>query len=225
MTPPQDPQNRLDQAIADRLAKLRTLPVDTSRLDARLAAAIPRPRATVFRRLLRPITTVAASLLLVGTIAAVVLMNGSGSAVLASPARMAQVHRDIVSNKLAVTHVSSIEEAGAVLSKETDAHAPALPKPPEAHVMACCMKSIDNKKMACVLLEGAGGVPITMSVAKASDMKVPPGTAVTQSGEQYHVHSADGLNMVMCQRSGRMVCLISELPSDQLIELAKQLKF
>ena len=38
--------------------------------------------------------------------------------------------------------------------------------------MACCMKSVHDKKVACVLLKD-NGVPVTLSVANASDMELP----------------------------------------------------
>ena len=49
-------------------------------------------------------------------------------------------------------------------------HAAVVLRPPDAHVMACCLKSIKDKEVACVLLNSEG-TPITMSVAKASDSR------------------------------------------------------
>ena len=48
---------------------------------------------------------------------------------------------------------------------------------------------------------------------------------VTRDGVDYFTHSADGLNMVMTERAGRVVCLISDLPKEKLIDLASRLKF
>jgi hypothetical protein len=200
------------------------MPVDTGRLDAALRSRIPRGSRTGWRHLLRPVTAVAASLTLVAIIAAAILATSGGEAV-ASPAQMAQVHRDILANRIAVTKVDSIEEAGRVLS-QANAKSPALPaEPPEAHVMACCMKSIQHKDVACVLLQTAGGTPITMSVARGADMRPCPGPAVTRDGVTYHTHAVGTLNMVMTERGGRWVCLIAELPADQLIDLACRLRF
>jgi hypothetical protein len=173
------------------------------------------------------LTALAASIAVIAAITAAIWIGTSGGEVLASPATMAQLHREILSNKLAVTKVNSIDEAGKVLSAQSAQSAsqpPELPDAPDAHVMACCMKSIRDKKMACVLLQSSG-TPITMSVARSEDIKMPACAAVNRNGAMYHVQSADGLNMVMTERDGRWVCLMSELPQDQLIDLAARLRF
>ena len=86
------------------------------------------------------------------------------------------------------------------------------------------MKSIRNKKMACVLLQ-SGGTPITMTVARSQDVETPSCEAVNRNGTMYHVQAKDGVNMVMTERDGRWVCLMSELSQDQLIDLAARLRF
>ena len=214
----------LDQATARRLAKLASMPVDTSRLDAALRAQIPvrRPQP-ILRRLMRPLTAVAASLTLLAIIAAALLSSSSGE-VLASPAQMAQVHMDLVANRLPVTRVNSIQEASAALSRASS-QSPQLPQAPQEHVMACCMKSIRNRQIACVLLQDDAGTPITMTVARDTDMRAPRGPTVTKDGVTYHVHEMSPLNMVMTERSGRWVCLIAQLPQANLIDLASRLQF
>ena len=217
--------SELDEATAKRLARLAAMPVDTSRLDAGIRASVPlRRRQPIFRRLMRPMTAVAASLTLVAIIAAAVLTSSSGE-VLASPAQMAQVHMDLVANRLPVTRVSSIEEASAALSRSSSQQSVPLPQPPQEHVMACCMKSIRNKQIACVLLQDDTGTPITMTVARNTDMRAPHGVTVIKDGVTYHVHELAPLNMVMTERSGRWVCLIAQLPQEKLIDLGSRLKF
>jgi hypothetical protein len=83
---------------------------------------------------------------------------------------------------------------------------------------------VKDKKVACVLLKREG-VPVTMTVAKDSDMRLPKSPPVVRNGISYHVQSSGSLNMVMTQRHGRWVCLIGELASDRLMELADQLQF
>jgi hypothetical protein len=156
-------------------------------------------------------------------VAAALLTSSSGQ-VLASPTQMAQVHLDMVANRIPVTRVNSIDEAGKVLSQSWS-QSPQLPQPPQEHVMACCMKSIRDKRMACVLLQDQAGTPITMTVARSTDMRPPRGATVTRDGVTYHVHDMSPLNMVMTERGDRWVCLIAELPQEKLIELASRLQF
>jgi hypothetical protein len=220
--------SRQDQAVAARLRKLSTFPLDLSGLERQVRAQIPQAAAerhwpTTRMHLLRPLTAVAASILVLAVIAAAVLTATSGE-VMASPAQMAKFHREIVSNPMGVTKVDSIARASQVLAEQWP-QGPGLPHAPEAHVMACCMKSVKNKKMACVLLSSEG-TPITMSVANASDMRSPAGgKKVTHGGASFHVVSAEGLSMVSTERNGRWVCLIGETPAERLIAITQQLQF
>ena len=223
----ENPQyERFDQAIATRLRRLSTAPVDLTRLEAKLRGQIPRRRPTaagpLLMRLMRPASALAASVMVLVLVAALVL-NGSSGEAMALPTQMAQVHRDMVEGRVAVTRVDSIDAASVVLAKSGPG-VPGLPQAPEAHVMACCMKSVSNKKVACVLLNSEG-TPITMSVAKASEMRSPVGQMITRESAKFHVLSHDSLNMVSTERDGRWVCLIGEVSADKLIAIAQRLQF
>jgi hypothetical protein len=92
------------------------------------------------------------------------------------------------------------------------------------HAMACCMKSVHNKKVACVLLKNEQ-VPITLTVASAADMKLPPAPIVNFNGVDYRVQSVDGLAMVMTERHGKWLCLIGRCPAQKLMDVAAQMSF
>jgi hypothetical protein len=218
----QDPTNPLDQAIADRLRRLSTMPMDLSRLEARLRAERkPSAPATVWLRLLRPASGLAASVVVLFLVAMFVLSNAPGEA-MASPVQMAQLHRDLVAGRIHAMQVDSIDAATRLLSQR-DPSTPALPQPPDTHVMACCMKNVSDKRVACVLLK-TDDAPITMSVANAADMK-PVGDLVQRNGASYHVVAYETVNMVSTEKAGRWVCLISELPTNKLIAIAEKLQF
>lgn len=227
--------DRLDTATARRLGRLGTMPVDTTRLESRLcdelglassaptaADAARRGRVYAIVHSARAIAASVAVLFLLG----VVLLYTTTAPVSASPRAMVQLHQDLVSGRAAATQVDSIEAANRELAAQWPG-SPALPGVPPQHVMACCMKSVDHKRVACVLLEGQPS-PVTMMVAKASDMRPPrDARSVTRDGVTYFTHEAstDGVNMVSFSRDGRYVCLIASLPTDRLIDLGSQLKF
>jgi hypothetical protein len=232
----EQPESRLDVATGARLAKLRSMPVDTSGLERSVRAAIPelnqaRPESLRIGRWLRSVRGVAASLMLLGAIVAAILISTSGGEALASPAQMAQLHDDLVSGKAHVQQVDSIESANKFLAAQWSGPAPAVPDLPKEHVMACCMKSISDKRVACVLLKGHGGEPLTLSVAKAADMRLPKnGQTLERDGITYHAQSSEAgqsgaVNMVMFERNGRWVCLMGRTPVEQLVGVAGELKF
>ena len=212
---------RLDEAVSHRLSKLRSVPVDTSRLDEAIRQRVPR-RGPMVLRLVRPLNAVAASLLIIGIIAAVLLSSSSGQ-VLASPAQMAQVHQDLIDNRDSIMHVSSIDEAAKVLAGAMNGSMQ-LPALPDSQVMACCMKSIRDKQIACVLLETDNEL-ITMSVAKGSDMRLPNAPSIERDGTKFFMQSYGSLNMVSANRQGHWVCLMGELPAERLVDLGAHLKF
>lgn len=221
----EDQQERWEQAVSDRLSKLRTMPVDMSRLEQAVRAQVPRPvveqRAAWLR--LRPLRAVAASFLVLATLVAVLLLGTLGGPVQASPAHMAKLHEELVSGKLPSVQVDSIEAANKVLAEQWP-QSPQLPEVPQEHVMACCMKSVKDKKLACLLMKREG-VPVTMTVADAADVRPPDAPKVNRGGVDYYLQSSGKLNMVMAVRQGHWLCLIGELPSERLIEFADQLRF
>jgi hypothetical protein len=225
-------EQQLGDVTAARLAKLRSMPVDTSRLDRLIQSEISRPSERGVLRISRwsrSLRAVAAIFLVVGVVGAI-LYSLTGGAVVASPAEMAQFHDDMVSGRVAVTHVTSIEDANKTLAAEW-AESPEIPKVPMDHVMACCMRSVKDRKVACVLLEDRNNTaeqsatPVTLTVAKASDMEAPRSPTVIRDGVTYHIQTVGQLNMVMTERNDRWICLIAALPKERLMDLASGLGF
>jgi hypothetical protein len=101
---------------------------------------------------------------------------------------------------------------------------PDLPALPQEHVMACCMRSVKDKKLACVLMNH-DGVPVSMVVARRSDMRPAESETVERNGVRFHVQSRGDVRMVMALKGDRWVCLIGELPADSLMKLMDQLRF
>jgi hypothetical protein len=210
-----------DAAISRRLARLAAMPVDTSGLEKALAKRLPPPPGQMRPRAWwKPLMAVAASLLLIGTLAAVLL---PGREAQASSIQMAQMHQDIVAGRIPTMRAGSIEEANRAIAAMAG-NFPSLPTPPAAHAMACCMRNVGKKKVACVLLD-SGSVPVTMTVASASDVESPTSGATVRDGVTYHVQSVGDLNMVMTERDGRWLCFVGALPVERLMDLATGVKF
>lgn len=172
---------------------------------------------------LRTARAVAASILVLSALGAVLLLTTMSRPALASPAEMARMHEELVSGKTPVMQVNSIEAANRMLSGEHPQF-PELPDVPAEHVMACCMKSVKNKKVGCVLLK-LEGVPVSLMVARSSDMRTPTSPVTVRDGVSYNVQASGRLNMVMTERHGRWVCLIGETSADRLMDLASKLDF
>jgi hypothetical protein len=219
MTTPLSPDDPRDAALTRRLARLGATPVDTSSLDRALRAAIPPARTPAKWRWWARFSAVAASLLIIASVALVMSQERKAQA---APALMAQMHMDIVSGKTPTVKAQSIEEANRLVAAMAGG-GPAIPEPP-SHTMACCVQKIGHAKVVCVLLDD-GGTPVTMAVADAGQVTSPDSPTVERHGMVFHVQQVGALQMVMTHRENRWICLMGQTSRDKLIELAEALHF
>jgi hypothetical protein len=223
--PPHDDLNRLDAATSARLAKLRSMPVDVSRVERLLRDQLPAltPRYNWLR--IRPLRAVAASILIL-LILGVGFFAISARPVRASAPELSAIHRELVSGAGALSEPISIDEANKRLAANSGDHGiVALPIVSDCEVMACCKRSLGRKRMSCAMVE-RGGAKMSMIVARAADVRAPQDSStVTRDGVTYHVQSDNGLNMVMTERNARWLCVMGEEPTEKLIEVAAEMKF
>lgn len=213
--------DEFDTAVAVRLAKLRSMPMDLSCLRAAIGRDIPKPQAAQVRRtmawLSHPLRVAAAFLVVSGLIAAIIF-SASPSTALASPLVLAAVHQSMA----AMPTVDSIDAATAALRSKW----PGSELPPEgdAATIACCIQKIGRKNVACVAIK-VDNATVTMAVAKASEVKIEPSTpSLVSDSVTYRVQSSGDLNMVMTQRQDVWLCVMGKLPIDRLISLASEMK-
>lgn len=217
-------RERLDQATSRRLAKLRATPVDLANLTNAIARQIPRPAdAARFRlRWARPLQAVAASLLVLGLIA-VLVISSSSRPVLASPQRLAEIHAEVVSGRSQSTQVASMDAARSVLAEKWPG-APTMPEISAGNVSSCCIHMLGRKKVASVSVQ-SDGTHLTLVVADAAEIKQPEAPTMTVGGITYRVQSHNGVNMLMTEHEGRWVCLMGRLPPQRLTEIAGTMRF
>lgn len=220
----QPSREALDEATSRRLARLGALPVDTTNLDARLRAMLPPARETTASRLRfrHPMRIAAAILLAVGLTTGVMLFTRESPAV-ASPAELVRLHDDAIAGRGHVVQVQSLDEAARVLALQWSAK-PDLPEVPGAEVMACCLHEMGKARMAAVTMTFEG-MPVTMAVADASDMRSPKSPTIQRNGVVWHVQTAGDVNMVSSRQSDRWICLMGRLSTEKLMSLAESVKF
>jgi len=226
MTPDRS-QDELDLATQARLSMVASRPVDTSAVASRLRAEMAKHRAED-----RPATfalpawvrwlgrsAVAAAIVVVVTL--VFVTSQSGSAVYAAPAEMVQLHRDLLAGRAPVVPVANIAEAKRTIESKWR-EAPSIPDQWDQNVHACCLRDVQSRQVACILLE-QNGMPVTVVLARTKDFRSPDDDTVEHNGRKYAVHSRDGVNMVMTQQSDRWMCLMGEISQDSLMRLAEGL--
>ena len=217
-------EHRLDAATSRRLARLADRPVDTASLERRLAGALadePAPaKRAAWRRSARPLQAAAVVTLLV--VAGWLVVQASTPAV-AAPGALAQIHRQMLAEELDTMPVTSIEAANAAIASRWS-QAPAIPEAPGARVLACCLHELDGARLALVRLEYDDAM-VKLVVARSRDLRSPPGRTVVRDGRDYVIHEHGGVTMVMKKDGGRWLCVMGELPEDDLLAIAGRIEF
>lgn len=217
--------NPVDQVVARRLRKLRSMAVDTTAFDAKLQEALAVQHSSHNRivrwPVLTPVRAVAASLLVVITLVLVFVVLTSQPA-LATPQRLAAIYENAVSSRSQAIKVSSIQEAQAVLRRKWP-ESPILPDVSDMQLMQCCVHQIGRKKMACLTFY-IDQQPITLAMASVRDIRSPRGEVRTINGREYRIGSADGVNMVMSDVDGTWMCLMGRFSIENLITLIEEIR-
>ncbi|MBI1369752.1 MAG: hypothetical protein GC162_13985 [Planctomycetes bacterium] len=220
-------QNDLDRATQARLSKLASRPVDTTAVSSRLRTKMIRCRADnrsaifgfpVWARWVGR-SAIAASLLVAVTL--LFVMSQSGSTVYAAPAEMVRLHRDLVAGRAPVVPVANLAEAKKVIDSKWR-EAPAIPDQWDHNVHACCLRDVQSRQVACILMK-QDNVPVTVVLARTKDFRSPDDGTVDYHGHKYAVLSRDGVNMVMTQQGARWMCLMGELSQESLLRIADNL--
>jgi hypothetical protein len=220
-TPGPHPERNLDEATSRRLAKLGNIPFDTSKLKMEVETSIAGLQPGQVGRRKRRFGLAVVAVIAVAVSATVALWPRN-NAVLASPAILAQVHREVLSGATHSTPVTSYAAARTVLSAQWP-DGPQIPRLSGDHVVACCVHQVGHKKMACLLLQ-ADGVPCSFAIANARDVRINGGDPLKINGVTYHVQSAGSVNMVMATRDELWFCLMGELPITRLAEMAGSMR-
>jgi hypothetical protein len=181
-----------DLAVARRLRRLSTMPVDLSGLEAIIGRDIPRPVSVTRRRLtLRPVLAMAASL--------VVLVSLAGAVLLSMP-RPVVASTEMLSDLYAHNRTAMVDPQ------------------PEMTPMPCCVRQVEGRNVTCVAVM-VGGKRVMMAVGDGKHFSVPDSAGrKSVNGVEYRYQSAGGVNMVMAVKDGAWVCLMGEASIDELVE-------
>lgn len=220
-------RDRLDRATSDRLAKLAARPVDTSRLESRLEAALrddalpattPAARPGLWSRSFVGL----AAAVLIGVSVVLLVMQPGASPAMAAPSELAEIHFDVTNGLTPHLEVSTIEEANRVLAEQSPNFAP-LPDIP-GELQSCCLHQHAGEMLTCAVVEHDGQL-ITIAIAHGADLRSPEGKVLERGGKKFVVHRANGITMVMRSDAGRWLCVMGEADPETLADVAAEVDF
>ena len=198
-----DESDAVQRAISTRLARLNTIPVDTSRLDQLLRDQISMPRKhrpfLVFGWLAGAGAVACAALI----IAAALLFTG--------PPRLSAAELAGVYQNLAV-------QPGVMLTG-AQANSPVQMAPgmvcmlKSGQIASCCRQTVGKYRLACVAVKSPSRASVVMVAGNAGKVNCPQGQAVTIAGHSYSLVVSGHINMLMRRVGKRWYCAMgSEKP-------------
>lgn len=195
-----------------RLERLAAMPVDTSRLERRLSAALGAGAAPPARSL-RVIWTrraAAAAVLLLALMAAHMVERSAGPA-LAEPFELTDLHQRLVRGESAMLAAADVEEANRRIAAQS-ADGPAVPglaATRRLYVRSCCLAEVRGPLVAAVLMVDEGRA-VTLVVAQARDFAGPMGEVIERDGRELLAHRLNDLEMVVTRRGDRWLCVMGQ---------------
>lgn len=223
-----DHQERLDRATSQRLSKLAARPVDTSHLERQMQAVLheqeeerPDRSYPAPSRWYKPMTAMAAAVLLLGTIGWIVFGAGSTPAT-ASPEGLATIHDEASHGLTPHLVASTIDEANRLLAEQSSGFVP-LPELP-GKLQHCCLHKHAGKQLTCAIID-IDSKRITVAVAESSQIQSPKGTSQVHDGRTYYIHTVKGTTLVMTSDAGRWLCVMGDVSSEELLRVAGEIRW
>ncbi len=215
-----------DQYLQDRLRKLGTREVDTSRLESRIEQAIraeSKHSPTILRRKWGSTWLLAASLILT-TLALFYFLGPQSSLSRIDVNALAYEHTEFLHGVNDHLHqASSIAEANIILRGFWN-DAPIIPSLNNVDVASCCIAHNRHTRVSCLHFKHRGFL-LTLLVSTANTLTVPDGDPVdggvcctAKHGERVFETYSKTLP------DGRFICLIGDAPRAQLLALADEIK-
>ncbi|MCC6680230.1 MAG: hypothetical protein IT445_04935 [Phycisphaeraceae bacterium] len=221
-------QDSLDRATAARLAKLAGRPVDASAFKRKLERVMREQtesdaapsRSLRPARWWRPITSIAAVLLLALSVAWLMLEGGTPAAE-AAPTELARIYQEVTSGRTPHLEVTSVEEANRLLSDQAQGIVP-IPELP-GQLQSCCLHQHAGATLTCAVIE-RDGQRIAVVMADGAKLHSPKGQQIERDGRQFIFHTTNGINMVMAHEGGRWLCVMGDASAEILVEVAADIR-
>lgn len=231
MSNPQPPKisddDNLDKITRQRLAQLAQRPVDIANLESRLEEHLPSiPSDKNSNSVLARIqnirwTTLAAGLALTMTIGFVLLSGSTTRHAYANPVQLAEIHREILSDSNSRFAVNNVAQANDLLRQQAAGVVP-LPDLPEA-IASCCLREHAGTTLTCAVIQ-TNAYSVSITVADGEKLVPPKDHAMSQTHEgRFHMHTVDGINMVMAHENGKWMCVMGQSDWDVLLAIARDI--
>ena len=97
-----------------------------------------------------------------------------------------------------------------------------VPQLPGA-IRSCCLHQHASTTLTCALIDLDGQL-ITVALADGAKLHSPQGKTITRDGREFIAHTANGINMVMTTEGNRWLCVMGDVTTEQLMEVAVNIR-
>ncbi len=208
-----DESDALQRAISARVARLGTMPVDTSRLDQLLRDQIPMPgkqrRFLVFGWLAGAGAAACAALI----IAVALLFTGTPRL---SAGELAGVYRNLATQSTRAmtggTTNSAVQMAPGMTCMLQS-----------GQTASCCRQMVGKYRLTCVAVRSPSHARVVMVAGNVGTVNCPQGQAVTIAGHSYSLVVSGHINMLMRRVGKRWYCAMGSEKPGSLAQYLGQL--
>lgn len=196
------------RAVAARLARLATIPVDTTNMDRAVMRRISESRS--YNWPWRMVASgLAAAIVLLAVVLTPLLTPRTSQA---SVRDLSQVYARMVANP------TTGDVAGNVSKTMMQ-----MCTPQAGQMGSCCLQTIHHQKVACMLVKH-GGQTVGVIVAPLGELVYPKGRVVEKYGHTFILQSAGNLNIVIRPGKLHWVCVMGKQNVNSLMAIASQLR-
>ena len=224
-----DHDEQIDQATRERLGKLRSMPVDLSRLEQKLANQLP-PRQQVSMAKVSPMRSwlrLAAMFVLFAGVAAAsyIAFFGVGpQAAVAQTMTVAELHEHLLSDRQQDYLAHSTDAAQHLIDAQLSGEMP-LPILDGTRVQSCCLVEGNFPLRAALVIEQPAGA-ITIIIAQGDNFAYSMNPIDHPSGVKLQTHEHAGVPMVMRNKGDLWMCVMGDVNDNAtLAEIAASLEF
>lgn len=215
--------DNLDRAVANRLADLRSVPVDLTGLERRVRGELDGlGRVQGAARWRVPIPALAASVAGMA-LGLAILLTLLGRPQSVSAAELARVHTEVLSEGPAGVRIAGAADVNRALRScwpgSPDLKQVGLP------VRSCCAHEVCGRRVACMSLV-LHGEPVTVAIGRAADLRVADWPVISSGGTSCRCASAgDGnFNAVAAQRDGMVILMFGNHPKTELVKAIDEVR-
>lgn len=218
--------NPLDRATSQRLQRLSSMPVDTTRVDAWMKAQFgPDDTESVESRMRLRGRSIASIAAVIAVAVLIGVMSLSGTDVAAAPLELNEVHERVTAGSIASVAAADLADAQRQLKALVDGASRPNGDYPNG-VRCCCGQTLVGERLTFIKTHFRQ-TPVTIVLMRGHHTCAGHGhERVDDQGRRFIVHQDHaGVQATLTSSEDHWVCVMAALSTEDLLEVAGRVAF